>query len=125
MPNEFGELIRELKLLQDRPAVEPLRKSLPARGELLQVPVPRAGDMKHLAARLDMMTKSLAAENAAAAQRKHNKREEFLKSLTTLNDRISAQITAGKLTAHEACVLTAKLHHLGDRAHALLAAGGR
>jgi hypothetical protein len=123
MSNQFGELIKELKRLQDAPSANHLRKALPTVAP--RMPGPSTQDMKRLAGRLEMMSKSLGAQNAAPARRRAlGKREEFLKSLSTINERISAQIAAGKLTAHEACVLTAKLHHLGDHAHALLAAGG-
>jgi hypothetical protein len=127
MPSEFASLIAELKQIQaKRLGGERLRKALPAGGDRISLPEPTAQDLKRMARRLEMMTKSLGVQRAASARRtRQEKQEEFLKSFSALNDRIGSQIAAGNLTAHEACVLTAKLHHLGDRVGALLAEGGR
>jgi hypothetical protein len=128
MANEFGELIKELKRLQGKEAGgEPLRKALPVGAGVPQKRAPSTSDIKRMSRQLEMMAKSLGPATAVAvpAARKQSKREEVLKSLSTINDRISVGITAGTLTGHQACVLTAKLHHLSDYARERLTAGGR
>jgi hypothetical protein len=123
MANEFGELIKEIKRFQERQATEPLRKALSVAPRRLSMPAP---GLNRLAGRVEMMTKSLALQSAARAERREKeKQEDFLKSLSTINDRISAGIASGNISALEACKLNAKLNHLGDRARAMLAARGR
>jgi len=126
MPSEFDTLIRELCCFQaPQPVGKQMFKALPAVRETLAMPGLSTRDMKRLAANLEVMTKSLSTESAALVRRKRAAPEQFLKSLTALNERIGESIAAGRLTAHEACVLTAKLHHLVERARPHLVAGGR
>ena len=123
MATDFSQLLDELRSLQDRHGIgdDPtFSKALPPVAPVpATLPALTAKRIKELNTSLDTMAKALGVPTAGAVRR----RENFAKSLSSLNAKLGAAIQAGKVSAHEAAIVEARMHRLSQVARVRLARG--
>ena len=127
MATDFSQLLDALRSLKDRHGIgdDPaFSKALPpAAPAPATLPALTAKRLKELNASLDTMAKAFGVPTAGAVRRRAKARDAFAKSFSSLNAKLGVAVQAGKVSAHEAAIVEARMHRLSQVAQARLAGG--